>query len=287
VRGIEVVLERPNGDRRLLELDATRVDDPAGVQIGAQLIARDLTERRALEEELDTQRRTLRMIFENVPAACILFERDGTISAANHLVERVLPTTAEQVIGRKATELFGGSARQPWPAARAFLSGKIEQDVVYGANRAGEPVYVHRTAGPVVSEGRVDKVVEILVDVTEQVERGDFRIQPAPMRAASPGKPAGAERRAWPRLPATFSAVLDHRGEASRVRVTNMSPGGLFLQTNKVIPTADELELRWTLPSGDADVHARGVVIWAKPKAGSAKAGVGVRLLHIVNVATR
>src|SRR5260370_10932275 len=143
----------------------------------AQLTARDVTEQRRLMRELDAQRRLLQTINDCVPAACVLFDADGTILAANPLVDHVFSLGGSEIVGRKAFEVFGNPGPSGCPLARAFLTGQIEQPVSCVKNRAGHEVYVHRIAGPVSGhEGKVEKVIEVMVDVTRQIRGGDLRI---------------------------------------------------------------------------------------------------------------
>jgi len=79
-RGVDLVLRRPDGQTRAVTLDATRVTDPDGTFLGAQAVVRDVTVERQLASALEQQRRTLHVIFDSIPAACILFEADATIA---------------------------------------------------------------------------------------------------------------------------------------------------------------------------------------------------------------
>src|SRR5260370_39569581 len=108
----------------------------------AQLTARDVTEQRRLMRELDAQRRLLQTIYDCVPAACILFDADGTILAANPLVESVCSLTASEMVGRKGFEGFGTPGPLGFPVNRAVLTGQIEQKVYCEKKREAQEVYV-------------------------------------------------------------------------------------------------------------------------------------------------
>ena len=276
VRGVEVTLNHGVPSPRLLELDVTRIDDLAGEQIGVQVIARDVTERRSMEREIETQRRTLGLIFENVPAACLLFERDGTIVAANHLLEALCGCPAKSAIGRKATEVFVNSG--DWPASQALLSGTMEEDVIQLRQPDGQTRFVHRIAGPVVVEGRVEKVVEILTDVTNHVENGELRTSGTMSDSHAPRE--AAERRGWPRASTRLEARLCYQGAILQANIANFSPGGVFLTTDEEIPLGVEVELTWHTSDDVHQMRAAGVIAWSS----KAVRGVGVRFLHVVKV---
>ncbi len=279
VRDVELVVQRSRAEVRAVRLDASRIQDAKGVVLGAQAIIRDVTVERVLAVELERQRRMLQTIFDSVPAACILVEADGTIAAANPPVERVSPLAAAEMIGRNVGDVFG-SGDADTPIQRAFRSGRPEQQVSWLENRRKERVYVHRTAGPVLAEGKVARVVEVTVDVTEQVLAGDLRVLQL-WRGRTDRGSKGPDRRAWPRAEASFAARLRHAGGMADVTVENLSQDGLFLRANPLLPIGTEVEVEWTLPSEHARIVAKGVVVWHRPQRGARPAGMGVHFLHI------
>ncbi len=280
VGDLELLLRRGSGETRTVRLDASRIVDGAGVFVGAQAIVRDVTVERVLALELERQRRTLQTIFDSVPAACILYESDGTISAANPLVERVCRHAAAEIIGRGDVEVFGRRREDVCPVTRAFRSGRTEQEVSWVENRLGQRVYVHRTAGPLVVEGKVTRVIELVVDVSDQIVRGDLRVLQLWRGHATTGEEA-TERRAWPRAEVAFPARLRHRRTTRPVVVENLSQDGLFLRTEELLPVGAEVEIEWTLPNERASVVARGVVVWHRRAQGQRPAGMGFRFLQL------
>jgi uncharacterized protein (TIGR02266 family) len=218
----------------------------------------------------------LQTFFDHTPAACILFEADGTISAANPLVEKVCPVSRDEMIGRNAVEVFGHPGPAGCPVMRAFLTGRVEQQVSCGSNKRGERVYVHRTAQPILDGTQVVRVLELMVDVTDQVSRGDLRVlslwrgQPESFDPPQPGK----ERRAWPRAPVSFVAKLRFGRSTCEVRVHNLGAGGMFIETRVAVPIGRRIELAWTLPGDRVPVRAQGVVVWAREQEGSSGLGI-------------
>ncbi len=182
----------------------------------AALLARE----QALRAELDAERRTLQLLFEHVPAACLVFEPDGTISRAGGPVDKCCPAPAAALVGRKAAEVFGDPGPAGCPVTRAFLTGRTEQQVSRVRDAAGRQVYVHRTAGPIVRDGRVLQVIEVLVDVGEQVRAGDLRVvslwvdQPADRPGTAP-----VERRGLPRVDTEFAAEIQAAGRRFDARL--------------------------------------------------------------------
>jgi len=99
------------------------------------------SELRALLDQVgtagDQNRQFLQTFFDHIPAACILFEADGTISAANLLVDTVCESTPAELIGKNAVEVFGNPGPTGCPVTRAFLTGRVEQQVSWGNESKG------------------------------------------------------------------------------------------------------------------------------------------------------
>ena len=284
VHGVEVSLRDLQGRDRVVELDAVRIADEAGASIGAQLTARDVTEEQRLLRELDSQRRVLQTIYDCVPAACILFDGDGTILAANPLVDNVCSLSASEIVGRNAFDVFGDPGPSGCPVTRCFLTGQIEQQVSSVQNRAGHTIYVHRTAGPIIKAGKVEKVIEMMVDVTRQIQAGDLRVlalcQNQPEERTAPDRPE--RRRILPRAATSFPAHYSHRDREARATVTSLGFGGLFLQTQDDEPVVgDENDLEWSLPGDEAPVRAHAVVAWTRSPSPHRSGGFGVRFTSV------
>ncbi|HEX9103461.1 MAG TPA: PAS domain-containing protein, partial [Polyangia bacterium] len=144
----EAVLLAATSHLRLVTLQATPVLRSDGVVLGAQVVARDVAAERPLAGDRDEERRFLQTLFDRIPAACILFDGDGTILAANPLVEGVCAAGAAEIIGKKLADVFGDVDPDGCPVTRTLRSRRVEQQVSWMTNRRGQAVYVHRTAGP-------------------------------------------------------------------------------------------------------------------------------------------
>jgi len=283
VRGVELSLNDAAGRDRVVLLDAVPIIDSSGARIGTQAIARDVTEEHRLVRELDAERRLLQMIYECVPAACVLFDSDGTILAANPLVERVSPVCAAEIIGRNALEVFGDLSPARSPVTRAFMTGRIEQQTSRVRNRAGETVYVHRTAGPVVRNGRVEKVIETIVDVTNQIEHGDMGVLALWSGDAQTKEQALLDdRRSAPRAHTSFLVDYALGERRDRAMVVSISARGLFLEApDSSAAPGDEIEIYWSLAGSGSPVRVRGIVAWTRAASPRASGGLGVRFVSV------
>jgi len=283
VRGAELTVNDARGRGRVVQLDAVPIADDSGAWIGAQAIARDVTEEHRLMRELDAERRLLQAMFECVPAACILFDGDGTILAANSRLELVCSASASEIVARNALEVFGDVGPAQCPVTRAFMTGHIEQQVSLMRNRAGDGVYVHRTAGPIVRDGRVEKVIEMMVDVTSQIERGDIGVLALCQGESRPGESTlPDDRRSAPRVRTSFVVGYTVGDRRERATVVSLSAHGLFLETAEAVAApGDPIEIVWSLAGNEGPVRVEGVVAWTRPPSPQATAGLGVRFLSM------
>jgi uncharacterized protein (TIGR02266 family) len=278
----QIVFTRAGGAELVLEVNATPIRGADGKPIGAQLLARDVSIEHLVARDLNKQRQLLQTIFERFPAACVLYDTKRKIIAANPMAERFSLRPVSEMVGRRAEEVFGESAAVG-PAKRALATGQIEQQVALLQGRDGEPMYVHRTAGPIMQGAVVNQILEILVDVTDAVRHGDVRLLAF---WGSPddgdGAPLEAERRRAQRTEVAFDAQLRHGKRVQMVRVENLGSGGLFIQTTAKLKKGTRVELEWQLPHDHVPVRAKGVVAWIRPKSSHDGRGVGVRFLDVV-----
>jgi len=252
----EVVLLAGKSALRIVTLHATPVHGADGGVVGAQLIARDVT--------------ALQTVFDRIPAACVLYESDGTIVAANPLVDGVCAAGASAIIGKKLGEVFGGADAETCPVRRALATRRVEQQVSWMTNKSGKAVYVHRTAGPVSDAPGAGRVIEVMVDVTDQLRHaGDARRRVA------------AERRGSPRAESAFVVKYRYRRRLREATVENFGHGGLFIQTDERLSQGAKLELEWRLPGDNAPVRATAVVAWSRAASTGAPAGIGVRFVGV------
>lgn len=252
-----------DGSERVLETVFTRIDDVEGNAIGIQGTARDATERRRVEEELRRQHATLSRTFEAMPAAAILFAKDGTILLANRLVENVCEYSAAEILGRNASEVFGNPGPIACPVTRAFQTGRFEQQISSMKNKSGAQVQVHRTAGPVLTEARggaVESVVEVLVDVTDHVASGDPNI--LALLAQRNGTGEGLSKRRFVRVPLEAAVRYKTARASGTGAAANLGRGGIVVEVDRPIPVASRIRLEWQLPGQRQILCAFGKVVW-------------------------
>jgi len=98
---------RKDGTRRFLSGSMRTVLDRHGKVAGLTKVARDITQRRRLEEHLRASEEHLRLILESATDYAILtLSLDGIIRTWNRGAEKIFGYTAEEMIGRTGEILF-------------------------------------------------------------------------------------------------------------------------------------------------------------------------------------
>lgn len=134
-------------------------------------IKEDITERRALQAELETARARLETILNTVPAPLFVINDDQSLVIANAAASALYgdPVTTERIFAmpRLHPETRAPWPPEEWPLLRALREGQpitdIEQLVILPDGRE-VPVLVH--AAPVLVDGHVIAAVGVSQDLT-------------------------------------------------------------------------------------------------------------------------
>ncbi len=139
----------------------------------------DITERKNFEERIERKNNLLLSVLDNSPIANAILNKEGKITYANHMAEKVLGLTIDEIITRKYNA--------PLWRITAVDGGKFpdEQLPFYLVSKTGRPVFdvVHNiewpdgmkktlsiNASPVFDENnQVDGVICTLLDITEKL----------------------------------------------------------------------------------------------------------------------
>ena len=85
-----------------------------------------------------------------------------------------------------------------------------------------------------------------------------------------------------PRVPKRIACDLNIAGLRCSGLVLNVSPNGLFIQTNAQASSGLDVSVSFTPPHEEEEVQLRGVVVWRRsvPRqlVGTARGGLGVRI---------
>ncbi|MDD4310387.1 MAG: PAS domain S-box protein, partial [Candidatus Cloacimonetes bacterium] len=152
------------------------VSDEEGRIKQTQCIFVDITERRQTEKNLEAANAELieikkdwENIFQSIPHATYILDKDQTVLTANIATEKALGLSKEQMLGRKCWELMHGeNCKEPPPGcpfsksceSTTSQTGEMEVQALGG--------WFMVTCKPIFSQdGSIEKVIHIAMDITD------------------------------------------------------------------------------------------------------------------------
>lgn len=186
----EVINRHKSGNLWYSFLSITRIVDEGGSVVAYVGIARDITQRKALEHQLrqnlaeiqsarelaQAQATRLTALLDSVGEAIVMVDTLGMCVVANHQVGGMLGIPAEQLVGKSVHELHALAVRTlgmpafPWqPAPDGGPPIELETNVIQ--TREERPRVFHEFAAPVTDgEGRVLGRIYVYRDITKETE---------------------------------------------------------------------------------------------------------------------
>ncbi|MBX2943325.1 MAG: PAS domain S-box protein [Cyclobacteriaceae bacterium] len=109
IRGEEIIIQRPDGSKRIVLPYPSPQFDESGVVTGAINVLVDITDRKAIEEE----NHKLALIARVTVNAVVVTDIEGRITWVNNGFERITEYSMEEVIGQKPGDLLQGKYTDP------------------------------------------------------------------------------------------------------------------------------------------------------------------------------
>jgi two-component system cell cycle sensor histidine kinase/response regulator CckA len=105
---------RVRKDGTLIEVESaiTPIMDPSGAIVAVSAIARDVSERRRAQEQLERSERRYRELIENATDLIVTVDLDGRLTSVNAAFERALGYTRDELLGRPIVELVPPGSRK-------------------------------------------------------------------------------------------------------------------------------------------------------------------------------
>lgn len=131
-------------------------------------LAAMVTERTA---ELAAEKGKLQAILDAVPSAFVLLDRQLNILSASRAFESICGHTPEAVVGKPYGLFCDWQSGADFTAELALRSGIIHTGLhSLGPKESARPRQIERVAIPVAANGIVERVIEVLTDVTDRKE---------------------------------------------------------------------------------------------------------------------
>jgi len=176
----ELVWLNSAGEARNVDAAITTLRNASGEPIGTVGGFRDITEKRAAEEELRRSEERLHRLTETVPVGITMFDRSGRIVFANSFAASLLETSPSELLKRGMTSPdwevtdFSGNPfpLEERPFYRVLNTGQPVSNVNYVVQTpSGKRKYLSVSAAPILGpSGEVENVVAALEDITERWE---------------------------------------------------------------------------------------------------------------------
>jgi len=109
----ETVRRRKDGKLIDVALTVSPIKDSRGLVVAASSIARDITERKAVESELRRSRAVLQSLFESLPGLFLILTPDLNIVSASDAYLKATMTKREDLVGRGIFEAFPDNPDDP------------------------------------------------------------------------------------------------------------------------------------------------------------------------------
>jgi diguanylate cyclase (GGDEF)-like protein/PAS domain S-box-containing protein len=173
---LELECVRADGSTGWLEMRGEAERDPAGAVVGLRGTVQDITERRALSDELAKQHELLRVTLQSIGDAVITTNKSANVTWLNPAAERMTGWLNDEARGRPLSQVFHivhETTRKisPSPVDACISSGGMAglADRTVLISRNGSEFGVEDSAAPIRNErGELLGVVLVFHDVTEQ-----------------------------------------------------------------------------------------------------------------------
>ena len=145
-----------------------------GDVVGLVGTAVDITDRRRVELELESERRMLRTVIDTIPASIFVKDRQSRFLLANNAVARVMGAAApEELLGKTDFDFYPKEIAEHFYAAEQELmttgEALVDDEEPVRTTVDGDVVYIIGTKYPLYNnDGEIVGMVGITRDVTEQ-----------------------------------------------------------------------------------------------------------------------
>jgi len=144
VRDYELVMKAKDGAETIVSYNASVYRDQKGNAVGAFAAARDITERKAAEQEIENLQQYNRGLIETSLDPLVTFDQEGIIMDVNGATIRATGRTREELIGTPFADHFTDPERAYKGAMLTFETGEVrDYELVMKAKDGSESSRSH------------------------------------------------------------------------------------------------------------------------------------------------
>ncbi len=167
-RRYECHLRRAGGTQRLVSVSNTPIRRGPDV-VGVLGVARDVTEERARAVALERAEARYTRLVESAEDAICTADEEGNLTSVNRALERVAGRSRESLIGTHFTDLIKPEERaEMWRAFAGTLGGQRRRCELRYTDAEGAPGIATVVMAPIYERGKINGVLAIVRDVTEE-----------------------------------------------------------------------------------------------------------------------
>jgi PAS domain S-box-containing protein len=172
----ETVRVKKDGSPVQISLTVSPILDEGGHVIGSSKIARDITERKRVEQTLHELRRHNELILESAGDGIYGIDRQGHSTFVNPAAARLLGWTVDELRGASMHEMLHHSHPDgtPYPAHECPIYAALRDGRVHAADseifwrKDGTKLPVDYVSTPIWDEGHIQGAVVVFKDITER-----------------------------------------------------------------------------------------------------------------------
>jgi len=157
-----------NGHRVVVELTTSRIRDKDEKLVGVQGIARDVTEGKRAEEEINRVAQEWKTTFDSITDLIAIQDKDFKLIRVNKAYSDVLKKKPKELIGKACYEVIHGT-KEPWPDCPVRQARETKKTSVTEFFEPRLGIHLEVQASPILGEnGEFVGIVHIARDVTER-----------------------------------------------------------------------------------------------------------------------
>ncbi|MCP4695049.1 MAG: PAS domain S-box protein, partial [Desulfobacterales bacterium] len=172
----EEIVYAVDGRRELIETIKTPMYDSEGGLIGVLGVARDITDRKRAEAQLNQARTYISNIIDSMPSVLVGVDAEGRVTQWNSKAEKAMGLSAVQAVGQPLVQVAPRLSREMARVREAVQSRRPQAVSKRPRPRGGETRYEDVTVYPLIANGVEGAVIRV-DDVTEKVRMEEMMIQ--------------------------------------------------------------------------------------------------------------
>ncbi len=169
VRDYELVMKAKDGTETIVSYNASVYKDQAGKVVGAFAAARDISERKEAEQEIQNLQRYNRGLIETSLDPLVTFDQEGTILDVNEATIRATGRGKEELVGTPFADYFTDPDKAYKGAMLTFEAGEVrDYELVMKAKDGTETIVAYNASIYKDQTGKVVGAFAAARDITER-----------------------------------------------------------------------------------------------------------------------